>query len=790
MKLETKKQISFASNTGFDGVDAKISQDDMHKLWDILQDPYKNSIGAVVREYVSNSFDSHAEAKFIKENSLEDIRNEYAIYNSVTDEELSELKNAMSIFADDAVHVSIAKDETGYYWATEDFGVGLSESRVVDVFANYLKSTKESSNNVIGAFGIGSKSGLSYTDIVYIRTRYNGFEYLYFLRKGENGPRLDFVNKETTLERNGTQIKIYIKSVKKYHWENTASPEIYRFEEECKNQLSYFDNVYFDNISGVDNNFQIIKGKNWIYNSAINQGNNTLSICLGKVAYPIDFTVLGIDRIFFDVALKFEIGELDVIQTREDIKYTPRSKQAILEKISALQEEFKAMWLAEGKSEVEDFIEYLDVRNQDPSLTIGKTSYNLYKLISKEDLTGYSFKPFEKINYVAPKGNHFFEYSVNYKVTPHRLVPNNLASDFRFLFERGYPVYRIKGATDSKKSKYIVNQLENGSDVYLVRKKGKTNLKQYISFLGLDKYPKQDWRTIISTYQKVVQKSLVHNTKSYDNVVVEKAWLDSQKVAKKQVDKTLITGHEYQLYQGYDLGFSHKITKFTKYSVLKNQKYRYIITTNDFKTELQNTMYLHYFHLHSIKKDRFFHTLRFITVAPTNLKHFEGLNNVKIIKDFMKENERLFTTMATALFIKEHKDFQSISKLFRGYTKPALAKLSIQLSKDMKALDVIDTTFSKLPQHNEQFKQFSKSCIEYVKSNNLMDQSLLDSFFRVSNYFKDLGILQYLTSDAIEKNLQSIAKFIYGLNIIAIQKKKYKEVRHINVNLLISFRDE
>jgi hypothetical protein len=787
MKLETKKQISFASNTGFDGVDAKISQDDMHKLWDILQDPYKNSIGAVVREYVSNSFDSHAEAKFIKENSLEEIRNEYAIYNSVTDEELSELKNAMSIFADDAVHVSISKDDTGYYWATEDFGVGLSESRVVDVFANYLKSTKESSNNVIGAFGIGSKSGLSYTDIVYIRTRYNGFEYLYFLRKGENGPRLDFVNKEPTLERNGTQIKIYIKSVKRYSWESQATPEINRFEEECRNQLAYFDNVYFDNISTVNNNFTIIKGKNWIYNSAINNGSDNLSICLGKVAYPIDFNVLGIDRINFGLALKFEIGELDVIQTREDIKYTPRSKQAILDKIAALQEEFKEMWKAEGKEELEDFIEYLQLRGSNPIIGIGNSSYSLYDLIPKEELVAFSFKPFSEIDFTCPKASHFFEYSVNYRITPHRLVPSNLDSDFKMLFERDYTVYRIKGNTDSKKNKYI-SYLGNGKDIYLLRKKAKVTLKQYVAFLGLDRYPKQEWRTIISTYQKTVQKSLLKHTKSYDNTVIDKDWLDSQKVAKKKVDKTLITGHEYQLYRGYDVSFSHKITKFTKYSVLKNQKYQYIITTNDFKTELQNTMYLYYFHLCSIKKERFFHTLRFITVAPTNLKHFEGLNNVKIIKDFMKENERMFKTMATALYIKEHKDFKEISRLFRGYTKGALSQLSVQLEKDLRILDVIDETSTKLPQHNEPFRKFTKVCIDYVKSNDLLDTNLIDSFLRIVNYFKDLGVLHYLTGDAIEKNLQSIAKIIYGLNTVAISKKQYKEVRHLNINLLINLK--
>ena len=136
----------------------------------------------IVREYVSNSFDAHAEADFIKNNDISSIRNEYSIYNDVSDEEILKLKSHLEVFDNDAVHVKIAKDDSGWYWSTQDFGVGLSPSRVKDVFCSYLKSTKEDSDNVIGAFGIGSKSGLSYADIVYIQTRYNGNINIYYVK--------------------------------------------------------------------------------------------------------------------------------------------------------------------------------------------------------------------------------------------------------------------------------------------------------------------------------------------------------------------------------------------------------------------------------------------------------------------------------------------------------------------------------------------------------------------------------------------------------------------------------
>ena len=104
MILNKENQIDYDSNSVFEGQDASISEDDLHKLWSMLQDPYKNSIGAVVREYTSNCFDSHAEANI-----------------------------------NDAVHVKIGKDDTGHYWMCEDFGVGLSVERIANVFIKYLK---------------------------------------------------------------------------------------------------------------------------------------------------------------------------------------------------------------------------------------------------------------------------------------------------------------------------------------------------------------------------------------------------------------------------------------------------------------------------------------------------------------------------------------------------------------------------------------------------------------------------------------------------------------------------
>jgi len=118
MKLQNSIKTEYSSTMNLEGVDAKISEDKLSKMWDMLQAPYKNSIGSIVREITSNCFDSHAEAK-----------------------------------VDDAVVINIDKDDSGYYIEFCDVGTGLSPERINKIYSRYLESTKEDSNEFIGAFG-------------------------------------------------------------------------------------------------------------------------------------------------------------------------------------------------------------------------------------------------------------------------------------------------------------------------------------------------------------------------------------------------------------------------------------------------------------------------------------------------------------------------------------------------------------------------------------------------------------------------------------------------------------
>lgn len=117
MKLDNI-YIETEGGLGIKNYKSQISQEKLGKLWDMLQNPYKNNIGSIVREITSNCFDAHAEL-------------------GVTD----------------AVRVKYGKDESGFYISFIDVGVGMSPDRVDSIYKDYLASTKEESNDFIGCFG-------------------------------------------------------------------------------------------------------------------------------------------------------------------------------------------------------------------------------------------------------------------------------------------------------------------------------------------------------------------------------------------------------------------------------------------------------------------------------------------------------------------------------------------------------------------------------------------------------------------------------------------------------------
>src|SRR5277367_5589703 len=71
-----------------------------------------------------------------------------------------------------------------------DFGTGMDDQEINDLFTMYGGSNKRNSNDVIGALGIGSKSPYAYTQMYNVTTTKNGVTRTYVCHVENGMPRL------------------------------------------------------------------------------------------------------------------------------------------------------------------------------------------------------------------------------------------------------------------------------------------------------------------------------------------------------------------------------------------------------------------------------------------------------------------------------------------------------------------------------------------------------------------------------------------------------------------------
>ena len=129
---------------------------------------------------------------------------------TMVQEYLSNAKDACLEAGKDSSHIDVVLPTVlNPVFIIRDYGVGMSDERVKEVFVRYGISTKRTDNNQLGCFGIGSKSGWAYCDSFIVESFYNGSHREYIADIGSNKEGRLLLFKETpTVEPNGVLIKI------------------------------------------------------------------------------------------------------------------------------------------------------------------------------------------------------------------------------------------------------------------------------------------------------------------------------------------------------------------------------------------------------------------------------------------------------------------------------------------------------------------------------------------------------------------------------------------------------
>lgn len=297
------------------------------KMFKILSDSlYSDKVMAVVRELSTNAYDAHIAAGN---------------------------KNPFKV---------ILPTQAAPVFTVRDYGTGLSQEDMEELYTTYGASNKNTSNDFVGCLGLGSKSPFAYTKSFTTISYFNGKKLTYIAAMDEGGvPSLNMVSITDTKEPNGLEISFAVKQ-----------SDFWEFTQKSKRIYHYFKlkpiieggvcNTLNDNSYSHHN--IVIEGKGWKigrisednnkYPSRHNNVDSGIVAIMGNIAYPVDSSkivgeekpdqpdhIQAWNRAFrkadvdnwknlvreilnqgLYLEIQFGIGELEMDVSREGLQYT------------------------------------------------------------------------------------------------------------------------------------------------------------------------------------------------------------------------------------------------------------------------------------------------------------------------------------------------------------------------------------------------------------------------------------------------------------------------------------
>lgn len=297
--MKTSNHVPLISNTGLTEKTSFRIDANNAKLFDILQNSmYTDKILAPVREIICNAYDAHQQ-----------VRNEAPFLVFVPNSNVRE-------------------------WVVRDYGPGLSHDDIMGLYTTYMQSTKDTSDDMIGGFGIGSKSPLAYTDQFTVISYFNRKKTRYAVFIGGDGlPTISVVDQIDTTEANGLEVRIPV-----------LEKDIYHFETGTRNVLRWFPSSSYA-LHGTT-----VTPVTYTYENAQYAIRDTIHtppvVLMGNVAYEISNNTLATINLdsqydltaetLSGVVLKANIGECSVSPSREQISADSKTKQWLKDRIERI----------------------------------------------------------------------------------------------------------------------------------------------------------------------------------------------------------------------------------------------------------------------------------------------------------------------------------------------------------------------------------------------------------------------------------------------------------------------
>lgn len=279
---------------------------------------YSNKVGSILRELLSNAYDTHITAGNL------DVPIELKLPSSM--------------------------DST---FSLRDYGTGLTEDEIFNVYTTFFKSTRRDSNDAIGGFGLGSKTPLAYVDQFVVKSYTNGVLNTYIVAKSPTGPTISKVSSMSTTEDNGLEISFAVlqKDIVDFINEANAFVPIFAYMNGIKVNCNKVGTVQEDKVIRLG---QLVIFQDNVVEPKLGRSyyNSHFHISMGGVVYKIDPTKIKGYNVDYDsfisvasrewsILYDVPIGSVDVTVSRESLEYTSKTIEYIKQLIENAEKSYQ-----------------------------------------------------------------------------------------------------------------------------------------------------------------------------------------------------------------------------------------------------------------------------------------------------------------------------------------------------------------------------------------------------------------------------------------------------------------
>ena len=276
-------------------------------ILNILTNMYSNPALAVVREYACNARDSHVEAG----------------------KHLVPIEVSLPTGLDPQLKV-------------QDFGLGLSKDEILNTYAKYGSSTKRTSNELIGAMGIGSKSAFTVGNQFTVTGVKDGQKTVSLFALNAHGePTVDILFEGPTEEPNGVLVDIGVENVQAVR---DAAAQLFKTWDQgtvhVDGQRPF--HVWTGSHNLGDDGYLVVSDHRLQYNESHvhivmgGVGYKLNQSAIASLTYPVRSWLEDLSRSFAVFYVNVPIGAVDITPSREELRVTAHTTATLNDALTKL----------------------------------------------------------------------------------------------------------------------------------------------------------------------------------------------------------------------------------------------------------------------------------------------------------------------------------------------------------------------------------------------------------------------------------------------------------------------